>query len=35
MSEDTDVFNSRDEIYLVFTEKSKFSFDLYFSEIYG
>ena len=27
-SENSDVFNSRDEIYLVFTEKSKFSFYL-------
>ena len=27
MCENSDVFNSRDEIYLVFTEKSKFSFD--------
>ena len=27
MSENSDVFNSRDEMYLVFTEKSKFSFD--------
>ena len=26
MSENSDVFNSQDEIYLVFTEKSKFSF---------
>ena len=26
--ENSDVFNSRDEIYLVFTEKSKFSFYL-------
>ena len=26
MSENFDVFNSRDEIYLVFTKKSKFSF---------
>ena len=25
-SENSDIFNSRDEIYLVFTEKSKFSF---------
>ena len=27
MCENSDVFNSRDEIYLVFTQKSKFSFD--------
>ena len=26
MNENFDVFNSRDEIYLVFTKKSKFSF---------
>ena len=26
MSENSDFFNSRDEIYLVFTEKSSFSF---------
>ena len=26
MSENSDVFNSQDEIYFVFTEKSKFSF---------
>ena len=29
-SENSDVFNSQDEIYLVFTEKSKISFFLYF-----
>ena len=30
MSENSDVFNSRDEMYLVFTEKSNFFFDIYF-----
>ena len=35
-SENFDVFNSRDDIYLVFTEKSKFSlyFILYLKKIY-
>ena len=32
MNENFDVFNSRDDIYWVFTKKSKFSFYLYFLE---
>ena len=34
-NESIDVFNSRDDIYLVFTRKSIFSFILYFKKSYS